>query len=122
MEKIYNEREKKKTSFCLEAVSSVSRTSISVWTSYFFITSGSLNSDKGIRATKQTHIIKDQIKSSTDISKSFEFLKTKTVTIKRHTRARLSPKMAARLIETVGIVVDDEKGVTFVCQIIYSPF
>lgn len=42
---------KKKTSFCLDAVSRMSRTSISVGKSYFFITSGSRNSANGIRAT-----------------------------------------------------------------------
>lgn len=39
-----------KTSFCLEPVSRMSRTSISIGTSYFFITSGSRNSTNGIKA------------------------------------------------------------------------
>lgn len=49
---------KENTSFCREAVSSMSRTSMSVWTSYFFITSGSRYSDRGIRAAKsdEAHI------------------------------------------------------------------
>jgi hypothetical protein len=40
----------------------------------------------------------------------------------RLTRARFGPKLATRLIGGVGVDVDDEKGITFVGQIIYSPF
>lgn len=38
------------------------------------------------------------------------------------TRARFGPKLITRLIKGVGVDVDDEKGVTFVGQIIYGPF
>ena len=48
----------KRTSFCLDAVSSISRTSISIWTPYFFKISGSLNSAKGIRAAKENPKLK----------------------------------------------------------------